>query len=713
MELPIKFVGIQAGEKPPRVALFLLAPGGRVVRKLTADRDAKFEVDPSLAREAIAAIGPDVDDPSELEPNALLQFRPPERLPEWERVKAIAIPRDWWVRWLSAVVCVNGRVRRCRRPLFLKRLAGLFPVPDLHFPPRLCLPICNGVVEVYERTCCCRPPVPVDVPPILARLRELVRPMLHWPPPPPIEDTRQEPRIPLDRIAARKVKEAEAFGQADLTAPPNQQLRVALETVEKLGPDEAAEYLEAHPFLWPLWCRCSSRKVGEAVLGPDGRFHFCYRKFALPNPFCRTFYYYKVRQWQDTGWVTIYDGDRAHQHFTAGEFADMLTYLGRACQGQQPVPAGPKPNVMLQDIGGIHSFNLVSHYMGKSAAGVDLTQIGQYSLATPTAEAGLVNPPDHAPLAKTLKLRLYCHPDLKTLGAVHYRVSIVAAAADGTPAGGATPAPLTSPVSWRKFVSLGGHYTVDSEPLGPFSKTVGGDLISGLYRIPYDSDAFWLGGQYHQDLDTTLYPNGRYLLVVEVFDAAGNRLRPDAAADAGTPAGFEFQRWLVDTGSDSTAEVPFGALTHMVWFDNRPCYADIEDLRKNHAANTQECQFLGGPASTGLSVGFRAFHSATGDAIPAPQTFMDYFELWWHRGLNGPTVLLQTGDTNQPATLLGGPSAESTTVTFGTLLGTSTVGAKCTFAINLNVYAKHTDGIRRISEYDRYDEAAFAIEITS
>ena len=36
--------------------------------------------------------------------------------------------------------------------------------------------------------------------------------------------------------------------------------------------------------------------------------------------------------------------------------------------------------------------------------------------------------------------------------------------------------------------------------------------------------------------------------------------------------------------------------------------------------------------------------------------------------------------------------------------------AECTFAMNLRVRAKHTNGSRRISEYDRADQAAFALE---
>ena len=716
MLLEIRFVGLAKGEPPPHVALFLLQPHGEVLRKVAVDTDGKIEIDPAFAKEALAAWGPDVEDPSQLEGNALMQFRPQERLPDWLAKKFVEIPQDWWVRWRWSVVCVNGRVRKCSR-LFPPR----FPKPLFPFPGR-CLPICNGVVEIYERTCCCRPPILVDIPHILEAIRAVVKPGLRWPPPPPPpEGGKLVPEPPLSRAEARELKRAEAFDVTDFTAPPNEQLRADLLALEKMQPAAAVEYLNARDYLYPIWCRCTSRKVGEAVLGPDGRFHFCYRKFASVNPLCRTLYYYKVRQWQDTQWVTIYDGAAARQFFTAAQFAEIATFLGRACgQGETP-PTGPKPNVMLQDIGAIHTYNLVSHYKGEDPSGVDLTQIGQYKLATPDADAGLVNPPYDAPLGEVPSFRAYFHPGLKGLGAVYYRLSIVAADANGAPAGGATPAPITNAIAWLKFVALGGHYSVEAQPLGPNTKTLpGGTLVTGLYQIPYDVDAFWLGGQYHQYLDTRTYANGRYLMVLEIFDKDGNRLRPAGVTDAGTDAAFEFQRWLQETGPKSTATVPFGALTHILWIDNRPVYADIEDLRKNHVANTQECQFLTGPGTTEFSVGFRAFHAATADAIPAPQTFMDSFRLYYHRGLNGPTVLFETGDANQPGTLLGGPAAESVPnvpapppptppLTFGSMLGANT---KCTFAVNLEVYAKHTNGIRQLSEYNRYDEAAFALEIT-
>jgi hypothetical protein len=190
---------------------------------------------------------------------------------------------------------------------------------------------------------------------------------------------------------------------------------------------------------------------------------------------------------------------------------------------------------------------------------------------------------------------------------------------------------------------------------------------------------------------------------VEVFDAAGNRLRPTGATGAGLDRNFDFLRWVDPV---NTTAVPYARLNHVFWSDKQPVYGDIEDLRKNGVANTEECQFMEGSARSTFSAGFRAFHNNG----PAGETFMYYYHLWYHRGLNGPNVNIETGGQNAPATRALGPAAVSTPQTFGAMLGEHT---KCTFAVNLRVYAKHWNGGDRIDAYDREDQAAFALEINA
>src|SRR5262249_32639795 len=155
-----------------------------------------------------------------------------------------------------------------------------------------------------------------------------------------------------------------------------------------------------------------------------------------------------------------------------------------------------------------------------------------------------------------------------------------AADTTGNPQSGATPAPILNSVAWSHWVTdAQGHWVPQAQVLGPVTR----GAQNGLFRIPYDDDALWLGDQFHQYLDTTQYANGRYLLVLELFDNAGNRLIPAGApADAGDrPTNFAFLRWLTASGTNSTATVPYAALTHLFWFDNRHVYGKIEDLDVN------------------------------------------------------------------------------------------------------------------------------------
>src|SRR5262249_2908044 len=222
---------------------------------------------------------------------------------------------------------------------------------------------------------------------------------------------------------------------------------------------------------------------------------------------CRRSYFYKVKQWQGGRWVYIYDGATAHQYFNASDFATLSTFLGLTC-GQLPPPDGTD-FATLQAIGSTPAYDLTSHYGGVGGGGVDLTQTGAYSVVAPPANGGLVGAGD-APWAKTLSFLLYFHPDLKNLGAHYYRMSVVAADSTGAPLGGATPEVIVNSVSWQKFVLVGLNWEVEVQALGP--KVSAGNAVAGLFEIPYNADAFWLGGQYHQSLDTTKYADGRYLV---------------------------------------------------------------------------------------------------------------------------------------------------------------------------------------------------------
>jgi len=72
-------------------------------------------------------------------------------------------------------------------------------------------------------------------------------------------------------------------------------------------------------------------------------------------------------------------------------------------------------------------------------------------------------------------------------------------------------------------------------------------------------------------------------------------------------------------------------------------------------------------------------------------------------------VLGSGSDTNQPNSCpITASEAVSPGTSFATLLGGQTA---CAFNITLHVYAKHTNGIGRISGYDREIPSAVALSI--
>ena len=251
-------------------------------------------------------------------------------------------------------------------------------------------------------------------------------------------------------------------------------------------------------------------------------------------------------------------------------------------------------------------------------------------------------------------------------------------------------------LSWYYLVFTSSGLEIQSQPLGP--QTVGSN--SNLYMIPYRADHEYKSNQFHAAINTASLPEGRYLLTLEVFNAAGQRLHPNGSLiniDPSDVAGaFTFNRWRNELGP--TDVVPYGALTNMLWWDNRPAQADIVDLRQDGAASNAECQFLEGSAHSQFSFGFRAFH-------PEP-LFLQGYNSYWRRGLGGGSGPLASGSTNAGAP--PGPLAVSPTVDFEDML--TPTDHKCAFSVNLDAWSKTTNGIGRIG-LDGHDQAAFAVEI--
>ncbi len=729
MQLDVKFVGAQPNEQTPGIALYMIDARGQATR-IAALAKGKLEVGdaPPKDASAIVALGPDVPDPRTLDSKSLLQLRLAAQLPLWRKSQAIEIPAQWWRQWLSFTICLSGKVSKCF-PLFLDKLPlvknlalGQFP----HLPWEFCSPICNGVVEIWESTCCCFPFLLTDVPPLIAKLKAFLaeNPVMFPAPSRPGPDPG-----PVERALERTVDRAMAAGKVDLRFVPSTQLHEDLQMLEASTPQDAVQYFQTHPSLWPIWCTCTSAKLGEAGLNPDGTFNFCFQQFPFILIFCHRSYFYKVKQLQGGQWVYIYDGAAANQYFSADEFAYLSTLLGNACGTVTPPPPGTD-FATLQQIGSTLSYALHSHYGGVDGSNNDLTQTGAYSVAAPPPDGGLVNS-NNAPWCKTLSFMLYFDPGMEALGAYYYRMSVAPADLNGNPVGPMQP--IQNPIAWSKYVLVGTEVDIEPQVLGPNSVVNGSNTINGLYLIPYNADQDWLSGQFHQYFDTrTLNStasgvpgpgNGRFLLAVEVFDKNGNRLVPPGVTPGtgDVAVSFQFLRLMSASGPGSTANVRQAALTHLFWADNRPVVAEIDDFSLNGSASSAQCQFLSGPADAKFQVGYRAYHAVMGDPPPnpiPPTTFMSSYDLWWERGLSGGSGTFDSGgDTNQPASMGSGSPAESPGNN-GELDGPDSQLlppplTACSFAITLNVYSKHTDGTYHYNDLDATVVAAVALSRTS
>lgn len=726
----LNFAGFKADDQRPEVSVYALDRGGKPLATARVDASGGFTLPPAALKQAHrVVIGPHADSPAELDEEALLVYRPAQFL-ELAEQGAISIAERWWKIWYMWTYCVTGHVSHCYRPWVIYDLAQQASVraplasqfapasaitlkaraaldaarssgPVRALLPRRCDVVCSGVVEVYRRTCCCSPWIIDDfrLPDLIRDLEDLLP---HDPFIPDIPDIPFPPRpgpdpAPFD---VPFLKEG-ALDRLALNAARD------LQAIRSLPRAEIAGYINARPY---LLCRRSCGtpvKMGQGFINPDGRFQICWReplRLLLHN--CHDEYAYVVRQLINGVWVTIYNGLAANIWFHYGDDASLVSYHRQARSCRDNDFPGEGAFALLQDIGDTNSWRLAT----PNAAGWDRTGAASYNsgLLDPVANpADALGKLKNRNLGGTLKLLYHFSEDMKTVGAVYYRISVRPTDATGAPTG--APEYLSDGLSW-KYMTGGGDVLPDT--LGPVPPVGGQDY---LYKIPYDADRDWQGNQYHGYLNTNearFNTPGRWLLTLEVFNAAGQRLRPTGTADpadgvAGATAGFTFRRWYQEFGP--TANVPYAALTHMLWWDNRHAEALIVDLRVGGTPFTGQCQFLEGPGSQTFSVGYRAYHPQ--------EMFLLNYSLWWRRGLGGPSDYLVDDSPFNAGYPPLGPLAVSPAHTFTHMLTLPPLPAsgppsRCTFSLHLRSYVKTTDGEVSLDLGD-YDYGSFALGITS
>lgn len=764
--LQLNLEGLKRDEERPSIAVTLVSDDAQPIFVAQVDADGTVDIpEAALKKASRVLIGPVAENPADVDPDTIVRYRP-SQFAELIEGGFLNLPRPIWEKWWFWLRCVTGTVKLCRRspwwfdellelavkqpalkqlrpaptafealeaqPQFEASLArASFPTPVesrlvskvgvakslpelINFPFR-CQTICNGTVDVYRRTCCCEPWIIEDprFDDLFHELEDIVAGLSRvgpFPPNPPFPPDPNPPDPPY--FEPHFFKEG-ALDEKAVNATAD------LHALRSLPRERLADYVNARGYLrcWRYSCG-APKKIASGVINPDGRFSICWFEGPRIPPFpCQDEYAFVVRQKFGVFSLTVYNGIAANIWFSGSAEANLVTYSPWAYACRDNGEPGTGAFVLLDLIGDTESWNLKT----PNATGWD-------RVAVPGFNDGLVFPvPTVAAAAGqnlnrnwggTLKINYLFSEDMRPapVGAKYYRIGI-AAAAVGTGDPIAAPDYLSAGLSWDKIVNdpILGNITVPVT-LGPF--TVG--TQNNLFLIPYDRNDDgttneWTAGQYHGFLDTTdsrwSDPTKRHLVTVEVFDAAGTRLRPTGTTASGAPGAevakpFTFNRRVTHLGPNPV--VPFAALTHMFWWDNRPLEAEIDWLNKDGLVFSEECLFLLGTGSSTFGIGYRAYHQE--------EMFQHSHGISWQRGLGGfagSAGTLLAGASNNVGEF--GPPASpgnSPTNTFAQMLRTDLdpTRKKCAFTVFLGISSKTTDG-DYLGNASLQKTAAFAIEI--
>jgi hypothetical protein len=641
--------------QPQSLAIYTLDAAGTVLSTAAVGENGEFDLSAEAAAEAsrvvVARAAEGKEEPDLTNAVTFHAFEVSERL---QANLAIELGATQIGILFPPFRCAEGTVRHCF-PYYLavKSLAAelqrsaapkieeIFAVTPARsvtamfrpFPifPR-CRPVCDGVVEVYRRTCCCPPIYYLD--PRIERLKDRLREVL--------VDTPRIPR-PIPEPDPRQIEEAivrnGTVDQLQVNAAAD------LQTLSILPPAEQVAYINVRPYLLHHSCPCGpAQKVGQGFLRPDGTFRICFFE-TRPRFFCWNTYAFVVKQVINGATVTIYNGPASNNWFSDINDVDLVTYHRRAINCRAPEPSVNPNAVFLQDIGDTPAWRL-----GKPANGIN--PAGPYA---PVFTDGLINPgglggsPANRNLGGTLNLRLFITESLRGT-AKYFRLSYV-------PSANLAADPVfLPPMTWNFVESAGPSVTVLSYALG---------TRGNLSEIPYWNPARpWLSGQYHGQLDTSGLAAGWFVLILELFDADGNLI----------PAGINYVNWNSETGTDP---VPFAKLLVPLYVDNRSCYAEINNVTAPASTGSDpDCLYLAGGASQQVRFRYKA-------GFPDPN-FLWSYSFWTHRGLTGTDQYLITDRTTNSA--LPWDNVDSD---IGTLLEGH---QRCAIAANLHVTAKTTDG---------------------
>ena len=740
----LELVGLDAASERPDLVVLAVDDARNVLHRQQVDADGSFDIPPDVLKRAHRVLIGVADGKEGVQMASAASFRGNEFARQITD-GTLALAEGVWSGFKYYWVCVTGNVQACRRRPWwydsivtaattataaieragtrLQRRAAP-SVSELIYWPQRCASVCLGSVEVYRRSCCCSPIVfddpripelVVDLERYIDRLPPRLPPPKRGvpPPPPPID--------PLDSpfFNGGTLNELALNATADLHA------------LRSLPREQAAHYINGRAYLYHRLCTCGTvTRVGSGTLQPDGSFNICWREaLRLQRLNCYDQYAYIVRQTIGGSTNTLYDGVAGGAWFAGSDHPTLTSYSGLAFTCNETGSGDGDAYVLLDLIGDTESHELTTP-----------PSTGWDRVAAPNAGSGLLFPgtgPNDSHLrnlggAVELSFTFSLAMREPAVGARYYRVSISRADASGNPTGPRYF--MGQGLAWQKVVGA----DVVPESLGPvLPATVGGEL--NLYRIPY-SDEAWVGSvRYHAlintlsnaaDMNLNLPPASdlvsaaaNHLITLEVFNAAGERLRPLGTAATGLPGAevakaFKFRRWFQPGGSpgDDTVEVPHAALTHLFCWDNRPPVADIERLVMDTTASNAECQFLSGAADSSFAIEYRAY--------VADQRFQYRHSIGWLRGLNAsaanggvgtlaaPASPNNAGEPPASAVISGSNSFELmlTRINPPMVLPPTTLLPRCSFAVTLVTESKTTNGESMSYPYAT-ETAAFALAI--
>lgn len=718
IELIVALKGRDPDEEAPKLVFHAVTRDGEILESVSAsDGDAIRLSDAAMSADTVVVLS------AEIEPNQA-NLKEGYRLSTAQLARAaevsgtLALSPSRWRPLLPFGICVDGSVRKCwwwpiywkaaktrvaRSPVSGASVAiaasntvlGAAPTRSVLPGPlqvRQCRPVCEGIVEVYERTCCCWP---IIVPPVIVDIRDKLRHLLE--------------RLPEIRIPPRPQPDPVPFKKAGLFVSgtlDEQALNAEgdLAFLESAPFVEAKTYVEARPYLMRMICNCSAKKYrGSALIGPDGEFSLCYpgSPFLLYN--CHREFAFRVRQNIDGVDTIIYDGLAAGVWFDAGDDITLTSYDPDAIECPSidlPIPTDA-PFAMLERIGSAEAWKLKTPI----PTGWDEAKPIDYNdgLANPaTSQAAALGKLLDRNWGGILRLRYLFTPSLKAQGAKYYRVRVSKANQDGEPVGPAIY--MNGGITWKYWESLGGY----PPQIKIRAKSLNLPSDPSYYEIPYTQDHNWLSKYNHVHIDTRDWGDGRHLVTLELYDSSFKRLAPNNALDAvaaDKKKPFTYEWWhdpLVPNDPEDTQNVPYAGLTHMFWWDNQDCVAEITKLRNTGVANNAQCQFMAGSDSSTFGADFKAYHPFTpGDTSNI--SFMHFWELNYWKGLGGGKLDFDIGNTPEnPGT--------SATKTFLSMLGEEDL--KCTFSLELHVHTKTTDGSSDLDNLDERDVASFALDRT-